>query len=358
MARMMYPGANRDGMRGSIALLVLLLLAGCSGTDEAAVDARQGLLPPTTSAPPPGMDFTAGIPVPVWNVGDWWQYTVVYNSGETYDAKIIVYKQEGGKYLITTDNTDLLMRAAFNHYPTISAVTKTSLDQFIHGVQVSHFKFPMKNQSWSAPYRDFEMKYETKFATLDSPMGKVPGFTTTLHHGVDGKLRMAHGWSPLTKWFTDFTWDFDGTGPVDVTARLTSFGSNFTGTVPVVDLVEIVHRPFPTVFVPPGTTPTTPNPQQSSVAFKVGAAGSTLLVGMFAGAGGQGSFQMEIAQQGGAAAPTRYEWQPTAAGSHFEWHRIPNPAVGDWHLAAEGAAQNSAFLFGEAYEARTTQATL
>jgi hypothetical protein len=145
--------------------------------------------------------------------------------------------------------------------------------------------------------------------------------------------------------------------PTDVTFTLKDWGSNYTGSLPVVEFIDGVHRTFPAVALG-STTPPPAQAPQSTASMKIGAAGSSLLVGMFATAGGAGDFEAQLQPTSGPGTGFSYSWRPPAAGSHFEWHEYKNPAVGDWNVAGSGSAQASAFLFLEAYEARTTQTTL
>ena len=346
-------------MRNAPLLVVLVvLLAGCAGDDSATTSGVTPTAGDASSSAEPALNFTGGIPAPRWNVGDWWQYQVEFTSGDRFDAKLVVYAKEGGNYLVTSDNRDLVLRATFNHYPNIGPVVASSLNQFIHGVEVSYLKFPMKNGTWQAQYRDAQAQYQAQYAVLDAGAEKVPGFAATLRNQADGRVRMSYGWSPVTKWFTNVTWDFDGNAPVDVTYRLMAWGTNYTGTLPVVQLIEAAHRAFPAYAVPPPTGGTPASPQGSTAPMKVGAAGSAAILGIFAGAGGPGSFEYGLTPQGASGSPEKYEWRPAAAGSYFRWHKTENIAMGDWQVFGSGRAQNSAFLFLEAYEARTTQRTL
>lgn len=339
----------------------LLALAGCAGdappvpsSSAAATDADPGAGGAT-------FDFEAGIPVPLWSVGDWWQYRVEFNSGETYDSKTVVYAEDGSSYYVTSEDRELLLRSGITHYPTFGPVTKSRLNQLIHGVEVGFLRFPMMNASWEAPYRDFTGVYHSGFAQLATAKGPVPGFFTVMHHGGDGLFRMSNGWSPIPKWFTNFTFDFDGIPPLDVTITLQDWGTNYTGTLPVVELVEGVHRPFPTVVVGPPDPASPPNPSQAPAAtatFMKRDGGTSMLVSMFAGAGGAGSFEYRLTSAASPATGFEYAWRPTSAGSHFEWHEVTAAPAGEWRVTGGGSAQASAFLFLEAYEVMDAGVTL
>lgn len=328
-------------------------MAGTGGpTDPLATDSG--------GSRPPEFDFTTGIAVPRWSVGDWWSYSIRYESGETYEAKFVVFSEDGSSYRVTTDDRELILRAGITHYPNIGGVVKSTLNQFIHGVEVSFLKFPMKNGTWEAPYRDFTGAYETHFSQLDTGKGEVPGFVTTMRHAGDGQVRFVHGWSPVTKWFTDFQFDFDGTGTPDVVVALRDWGTDFNGTLPVVELVDLVHRPFPTVVIGPPDPANPPGPEQPPMqdAFTIEGEGSSLLLSIFASSGGPGRFDFGVDPHSEPAMGYAMEWQPSAAGSHFAWAEHPEVPSGPYNVVGQGWAQGSAFLFGEAYEVRTTQVTL
>ncbi|MBI2077017.1 MAG: hypothetical protein HYT80_01415 [Euryarchaeota archaeon] len=339
----------------SVPIIVGVVLSGCADNEPAggAASARgtDASAPGTSAASIPGFAADGSATAPKWKVGDWWQYQITYSSGEAFDARIVVAGMDGSNYVLTSDSRPLVLRAAFSHYPTFGPVAKSTLNHMIHGVEVPFFKFPMKNQTWTAQYRDFNAAYESSFAMLPTPKGEVPGFLTTMRNAVDQKVRFVHGWSPVTRYFTSFTWDFDGTAPIDVDFKLKDWGSNLTASVPVVEFKEGVHRAFPAFAVPPATPSTTaPEPRAT---FTV-QAGGTLLVGFFGGAGGQGDFEIDLAQSAGTPPQAlTYPWRPSAAGSHFEHHEVATGAAGEWNLVAAGAAQASAFLFVEAYGVTT-----
>ncbi len=250
----------------SFLLLGPALLAGCT-EDKGPSDAAGGSdAAPTAPAgagadDAPPFDFDAGIPVPVWSIGDWWQYQVDYSSGESYDTKIVVYDEDDSTLFVTAEDRELQLRAGITHYPTLGAVAKTTLNGFIHGTEVSFLRFPMQNGTWEGPYRDFTGSYSTTYALLPTPRGEVPGFITTMNDSADGSFRFRHGWSPVTKWFTDFTFDFDGVDPPDVVFTLQDWGSGYNGTLPVVELVDRIHRVFPAL----GAAPPDPADPQGSV---------------------------------------------------------------------------------------------
>jgi hypothetical protein len=340
--------------------LVTLALAGCVGNDG-----KQNDDAPHDADGTDGDDVPAGGPdpraLPVWNVGDWWSYNVEFASGESYRARIVVHDEDGGNYLITPDDRELLLRAAFPHHPNFSPVAKADLSQTVHGEKVEHLRFPMANATWTATYRGAPTEYRVAEATLQTGKGSVEGFVTTIRNADDGRLRMSNGWSAEVKWYTNLTWDFDGHGPPEVTYTLNEWGSDAAGTFPVLTVRDLVHRPFPTIGVPtpdpadpPGLPPDDLPEATEAVAISEG---SSLLWGMFAVAGGNGLFRAQIGHESSGAYEVM-EWQPSAADEHFAWAMVESPDPGQWGLSAGGAAQEWAFLFVEAFEIVAGEVTL
>ncbi len=340
-----------------------VLLSGCAGSDDSenppGVSWSSATLPAAGNATDALFGPDGSAQLPVWNIGDWWQYDVAYSTGESYTTKIVVYAEDGGNYYITSDSKELLMRSAFTHYPTFGAVKKSTLSHLIHGVEVPFLKFPMQNQTWEAPYRDFTGAFSSELTLLVAGKGQVQGFRTTMTNTADGAIRMINGWSPATKYFTYFIWDFDGAEPTEVEFNLQDWGANFTGSLPVLDITEGAHRTFPaTAVAPPNPAAPPPTSSPEARATFTAPADSDLLVGMFAGAGGPGNFEFTLSQPGSSQAPYSYPWRPTAAGSHFEWHHVENAPAGEWTIVGAGSAQGSAFLFLEAYAIKTLTADL
>ena len=338
-------------------LLLAILLSGCADTGGSGPVRDTPVSEQDDEPPVPAWDWDAGIPVPRWSVGDWWLYHVEYASGETYDAHVVVHAEDGAHYHVTADDRELLLRSGITHYPTFGAVGKSGMKQSIHGAEVEYLRFPMKNGTWSAPYRDFTGDYSTTYALLEAGDEVVPGFRTTMADAADGSFRFSHGWSPVTRWFTDFTFDFDGVDPPDVVYTLQDWGSDFTGTLPLVELIDRVHRVFPTLAAaPPAGAPAQPPPAQETITVEQD--GASLLVAMFAGAGGPGKFDFNV---GPASAPQEgyaMEWRPTGPGGHFAWREHADVPRGEWGVLGAGAAQGFAFLFGEVYEVRTSETSL
>ncbi|MBW3582192.1 MAG: hypothetical protein KY455_03740 [Euryarchaeota archaeon] len=339
----------------TILVLLSIILSGCvSETPDADPDEGR-LSDPTVDPPRPRVyDLESGILSQEWSVGDWWRYKVEYTSGESYDAKIFVYDEDGQYYHITSDSRDLILRSTIQHHPNLTPVEKGTLAQSIHGVKVEDFQWPMKNGTWTGPYRDTQATWTTSFQDLQTGKGPVPGFKTEMSF-PDGNPRVVHGWSPVTKWFTDLTFDFDGVAPVDVTVTLQDWGTNHTGTFPLVEFIDHVHRPFPAYTVPPD--PANVPGGEATDTFVFQEEGATLMWVMFAGAGGPGDFEYSLGHSGSQASHS-FPWRPTAAGSYFAWGEIEGPPTGEWGVTGTGSAQGFAFLFLEAYEVRTTEGSL
>jgi hypothetical protein len=333
--------------------LFVAVLGGCAGptADESLASSPEASDTPTESATQESLFAPDGsAALPEWRVGDWWEYNVVYATGETYDSRFVVHASDASNYYLTCDNRDLLLRALFTHYPTFGAVTRSTFNHFIHGVEVPFFKFPMKNQTWQAPFRAFTAEFESHYAMLPTGKGEVPGFLTTMTDTADGNPRFVSGWSPEAKYFTSFIWNFDGVGPTDVTFTLKDWGSAHKGTVPVLEITEGVHRPFPTQAVAPPNPPTPPTGNPEARATFTSPEGSDIVFGMFASAGGPGNFDFFI---GNADRNAEYPWRPTAAASYFSWDLYASPPAGEWNVVGAGSAQNFAFMFLEAYAIKT-----
>lgn len=359
-------------MRAVLVAFVLasLVFAGCTGDkpgDNAGASgdptgALNGVLEIGEGEPGIAIDPEAGFPAPVWNVGDWWEYDIAYTSGESFTSKVVVAADDGTNYLLTSDNRDLVARASFTHYPTFGPVTKADLKHKIHGADVSFLQFPVKNASYEMPFRQDTFAMTTSLATLETGRGPVEGFATTMRNVADGRIRISHGWSPEAKYFTNLTFDFDGTAPIDVTFTLKDWGSNFTGTLPVLEFTDLVDRIFPVVPLPPvnpeNPQPPAPPANEPQDRFTL-AEGTTLFVGIFAASGGAASFEVDIGPLSGQAQPGySFPYRPQAAGAHFEWHDVADISPGDWGILATGAVQFGGFLFVETFQVTETEIAL
>lgn len=347
--------------------MAVVVLAGCmeDGDSDSASEAgaEPGMAPPADGTLP--ATETGPVKAPLWNVGDWWSYQVDYDSGESYDARFVVHAEDSGRYLVTADDRELVLRAAFTHYPTFGAVSASDLSQDVHGTKVQYLRFPLQHDNWTGTFRDFPASYTTVPGTVQTGKGPLDGFVTTMRNSDDGLVRMSNGYSPEAKWFTNFTFDFDGVAPQDVVYTLQDWGANHTGSLPVLEVVDGVHRVFPTLALPapdpanpPAVPPAPPAVAESHDTMEIAGEGSSLLWGLFAGAGGQGVFEFSLSQPQSGAPPHHFEWQPTGFASLFEWGEIPNAAPGQWEVLCTGAAQGFAFMFCETYEVRTSDMTL
>jgi hypothetical protein len=339
----------------TILALACFALAGCTA-DKPPADA-DGDVPDSPSGTGAPNETPLGASIsdpPAWNLGDWWQYRVDYASGESYTAKIIVYAEDGTNYYVTSEDRELVMRSTIQHYPNFGPVEKGTLANWIHGTKVNDFRWPMENGSWTDTYRDSQATWETDRTELPTGNGPVQGFRTAMRF-EDGETRIVQGWSPQTKWYTEYAFDFDGIPPVDVTIRLEDWGSNHTGSFPIVELVEGVHRPFPTLVLPPD--PMNLPQGESQDTFQVVQDGSSIMWAMFAAAGGNGDFEYGMGHLESQASHS-FSWRPTGAASYFAWGEIADAATGEWGVTGTGAAEGSAFLFLEAYEVRTRQGSL
>lgn len=369
-ANVKYPRSDsaHGGMKAPLVAVVLVSLAfaGCTGSEPAARTDASGLRPDPCAGcidkllpTEPAFDFDAGIPAPLWNVGDWWQYKVEYFGAlpKTYDAKIVVYAEDSEAWYLTSDNREMILRAGFNHYPTLGKVKKSDLGEFIHDQEVSFFAWPMKNGTRTGTFRDFEAAWSTTATELATGKGPVPGFASVMRRTSDSAVIAHHGWSPLTKWFTNFTFSFRG-GEPDVTFTLQDWGSNHTGELPVVTLVDKVHRLFPVANAAAPGAPSAETRQD----FKVDVGGSGLLIGYFAG-GAPGQYEWSVSPVGSTYAggyPAGPDWVWVQPGSEirFEWIELTNVAATQWTAAGEGATNGSGFLFGEVYELHDQNVTL
>lgn len=340
-----------------LALSVSLLLAGCLSAQGPSQDEDEDQVPSENGiAPDPSLPLDVVPAPPPWSVGDWWVYEVAYASGETYETRFVVHAEDATSWSVTAEDRELMLRAAFNHHPNFSPVEKGSLAQWIHGQKVEDLRWPMENGTWSGKYREDEATWVTSFVPgLATAKGQVPGFTTEMSYPADGRVRAQHSWSPVTKWFTEYSWDFDGRPPVDVTYRLKDWGADHAGTFPLVEVVDRVHRPFPAFALPVGAEAAEQPGHEEP--FKIEADGASLLWAVFAAAGGPGTFEYGLDY---AEPPVDglYAWRPTEAGSHFVWGEVPDAPVGDWKAVGVATAQVSASHFFEIYEARTTEGTL
>lgn len=329
-------------------VLASLAFAGCTATDgeddatgAPPLDGGLGFLDVLPDEPI--LDFEAGVPVPLWTVGDWWQYKVEYLGAlpKTYDAKILVYAEDSEAWYLTSDDRELILRAGFNHYPTLGKVKKADLGEFIHAQDVSFFAWPMKNGTRTGAFRDFDAAWSVSFAELDTGKGTAPGFNTVMRRASDDAVILRHGYSPATKWFTNLSFAFRGGDAVDVQITLQDWGSNFTGEVPVVDFVDKIHRPFPVLDATAPAAPTAQAHEQVTIASE------RILYGAFWG-GAQGEYQFCL--DGGGQLSACIGGGPSDGAPMFEWYEAPVASGTTISVAGSAATRGPGFLFGELYE--------
>ena len=326
--------------------LVALAFAGCTGgdggKDVGLPGADQGLALPTDDEPP--LDLSLGVAAPVWQVGDWWSYRVEFFGAlpKTYDARIVVYAEDAEAWYLTSDDRELVLRAGFQHYPTLGKVSKRDLSQFMHGQEVSFFGWPMKNGTREGPFRDFDARWSVQLAELDTGKGKVPGFATVMRRTSDDAVILRHGYSPATKWFTNLSFAFRGGNAVDVQFALSDWGSNFTGELPVVTLLDKIHRPFPVVNAG------APAPPQGQAHQQVSIAGDRILYGAFWG-GAQGEYAFCLKDQGTTFGACIGAGAPSDGAPEFEWYEA-TVTPGTMTVSGYAVTNGWGFLFGELYE--------
>lgn len=348
-------------MKFPVALsLLVLAFAGCTGSgakDEVTISGDDfldnkpilGVLPGE-----PVLDLDAGVPVPVWSVGDWWSYNVEYLGAlpKTYDAKIVVYAEDSEAWYLTSDNREMILRAGFNHYPTLGKVKKSDLGEFIHGQEVAFFAWPMKNGTGTARFRDFDAAWSVSFGELDTGKGKVPGFSSVMRRTSDDAVILRHGYSPVAKWFTNLSFSYRGGEPVDVQFTLQDWGTNYTGEVPVVTIVDKVHRMFPIADAAALAAPTTQATESVTVA-----EGSSVLLGMFYG-GAPGHYEFAMRPQGYVNEGHGEAFTVADPGVKFWWVELANARAGTWLGGGGGATNGPGFVFGEMYELHDETVTL
>ncbi|HEX2066777.1 MAG TPA: hypothetical protein VHI93_08195 [Candidatus Thermoplasmatota archaeon] len=113
------------------ALVLTLLAAGCAA--------------PPPPAPAVGPAPAAGLPPPVWQVGDWWNFTGPFGA-----FHYVVAGESGEDWILDTDARDLAFYNARFDVSTLGAVRKADLAGSQGAQRVAFFDWPLQDgKSWT-----------------------------------------------------------------------------------------------------------------------------------------------------------------------------------------------------------------
>ncbi|MHB8634780.1 MAG: hypothetical protein ACYDBQ_12600, partial [Thermoplasmatota archaeon] len=117
--------------------LILLFLAGCSSP----------LAPPVSHAPL----VAAPLSVPIWQVGDWWNYTV--SGARQGSMTLAVEGATGTDWKVGTDSPDEAFLDARTDVSFLGAIRKSDLAGSQGATRVAYFQWPLAdNATWTTTW--------------------------------------------------------------------------------------------------------------------------------------------------------------------------------------------------------------
>ncbi len=198
----------------ALSLVSLLLLAGCSGASTPSG--------PASSTRPDGsvVAANAGLPAPVWQVGDFWNYTGPFGAFD-----YVVSADAGDDYTVDTDAGGVAWFNTRSDISTMGAIRKSDLAGSQGQTRVQFFDWPLRdNKTWSM--------------TLDEGQGGGTLKVTAKQTGPEafamtarrdnGTAYLSYTYDNKTRWFKEL--DFkDGQGASAFKVTLQRSGKAFAG---------------------------------------------------------------------------------------------------------------------------------
>lgn len=214
------------------AVVCLLVLAGCAGSDPGATDAPAPTT--TTSGSGPSNAPLAGQAPPLWQVGQYWDWEV-QAPGRTDAMRVttVVVAEDATSYHVGSDDTVAAGFVFPFHLVALDAVAKSDMSWNAHHTQVKLLDFPMEdNKTWTADFWSLlGADVRATAQQVSSPSGPEDGFYITVSYPDGGGLFMDAEWSAIRGQFTRLSTYFGSPQPF-ASATLAAEGNGKMGAAP------------------------------------------------------------------------------------------------------------------------------
>lgn len=346
--------------RPALAFLLIVLLAGCSGSPAGDGDADAGKAGEACAQVPCAdvpLDADSSVAAPTWAVGQWWEWEPADAAGTGEPFKSVVLNTGAGGSLVGTDSVDRAkQRAAFDHI--LMGDLSPALAVTAWGGQWQLLSFPLTDgKTWATSVPNIAWDIYGTSVDLDMRADfddAIDGFRFMGHNG--GAMVLEGTYLPATGWFGELVvYDVDPEqDPLEFKFTAIDSGLNFTGpvfTATAEPLLVITDQNGFTDIPTEGGQPIVAAPQPHGT-FTMEA--DTHLYGGIIAVGVVGSRVITLTD------PENRQRQVVATGAPEDeqvlW--IDEPGVaGQWTLATAGAGGFSG-AFVELYEVAVTEVTL
>lgn len=188
-------------------IVAILALAGCTDRPSDAGTTPEG--------PPP-----SAIEVPTWSVGDHWIYRTLGPDGQAGSVTIVVTAEEGGDYVVDTNERTTAYFHATDEISYLGKVRKADLAGSQGSDRVQYFEFPLEvGKTWTTPWDGERVSVEVKHVEAGEAHMEA-----TLGGTLFADYRYADGFLGSIQFH-------DENGTPTYLMELDGQGSDFTGTV-------------------------------------------------------------------------------------------------------------------------------
>lgn len=314
-------------MRVAVALVVVVVLAGCSDApkDNGPATSATGSSGPNGTEPGEAAAQNGSVP-PTWQVGQSWRWRIESTRlADAIETNLVVLTAGGATYDIGTTNLTTADDAYPFHLLGLGAVDATTLAWEAHGAPVQFLRFPLTDGErfttdfWSAAGAEVEIRA----ANVIGPSGPEPGFRSTAYYAGSDSVFMEADYASARGQFVRVATRFGATEPF-AEASLIGDGDNETGhAFRATDLARWTAQ---------SGDPSTLTPRQA----QVGDADDLVLLACFLPAD-PGNYQAYLTVQSGTISCGS---QGTLQGSGYQSYSI-STGPGQANLAAIVVGQGS-----------------
>lgn len=198
----------------SLPVLVMLAaaaLAGCTDDGSSSGAAGDG-----------DASSDALVIAPTWDIGDSWTFENTGPDGETSVMSLVVTGEEGGDYIIDTNEPTVAYFHAQMDISYLGEVRKSDLAGSQGSDRVRYFDFPLEDgKAWSTSWDGL---------TVDVEVTDVAGGTVSLAATTGGRAFADYTYSVDDRFMGEIDF-YDENGTQAFRMELTDSGSGFSGTV-------------------------------------------------------------------------------------------------------------------------------